>query len=87
MFENRIELFNKFFYTDLSDTYCINFNNIRFFSPTSSELNNVVDELHKIKNSYNNIIIQCDEEFYLKKDWPVEFIIKSALKIGFKIWF
>ena len=53
MFENRIELFNKFFYTDLVDTYCINFNNIRFFSPTSPELHNVVNELNKIKNLKN----------------------------------
>jgi len=86
MFENRIELFNKFFYTDLVDTYCINFNNIRFFSPTSPELHNVVNELNKIKNSYNNIIIQCDEEFYFKENWPVEFIIRNSLKIGFKIF-
>lgn len=85
MFENTIEIFNKFFYTELTDVYCINFNTIRFFSPISPNTENAIFELNEIKKSYNNIIIHCDEEFDFTQG-SVEFIITTALQIGFKIF-
>ena len=85
MFENRIEIFNKFFYTDLTDTYCIDFNDIRCLLVDDSIKQNIVIKLNEIKKSYNNIIINSPEEFNFIIG-VTEFVIDTALNLGFKIF-